>query len=130
VNAEVLASLLVAAATLVSSLAGLVVAIRTGQKASATHAIVNGASEEIKGLREERGYRAGLAEQLVGEASLGQRESSGPGTDRMPAVRADVLGTLPPASSDVDPVPTPGNQPLASRARYLRQGGPKKARRF
>ena len=123
-NAGELAQLLVAAATLVSSLGALVVAIRTGQKASATHELVNGASEEMRVLREERGHAAGLAEGLVQEARLNEHKPRGPDADRPPAAGAQILGGVPPASAKGDAVPPPGNQPLAARARYLRQGGP------
>ena len=47
-------------AALCSAVATLVVAVRTGQKVSATHDLVNGASAEINNLRESRGFRAGL----------------------------------------------------------------------
>lgn len=59
-NLAELAQLLVAAATLVSSLAALVVAVRTGQKTSATHELVNGASDQLNALREAQGFRAGV----------------------------------------------------------------------
>jgi len=107
------ADLLVALATLMSSLAALVVAIRTGQKASATHELVNGASEEMRVLREERGHAAGLAEGLVQEARLHQGEPGRPSADRPPAVRAQVLRPFPPASPQVHPVPPPGDDPAA-----------------
>jgi hypothetical protein len=80
------AQICVAVATLVSSFAGLVVAVRTGQKASATHELVNGASEQMRVLREERGHAAGLAEGLVQEARLHQGEPSSPSADRPPTI--------------------------------------------
>ena len=83
-----LAQILVALATLVSSLAGLVVAIRTGQKTSATHELVNGAStrqdEKISALTD----RLAVAQQEIDEVGLGVGEPRRPGTDRSPTLGA------------------------------------------
>jgi len=82
------AQILVALATLVSSLAGLVVAIRTGQKTSATHELVNGAStrqdEKISALTD----RLVVAQEQIDEARLGVGEPGGPGADRSPTLGA------------------------------------------
>jgi len=120
-----LSQILMAFAVLISSVAGLVVAVRTGQKVSATHDLVNGASEQLNALREARGREAGLAQGLQIQHSLLKGESGGPGDEGLPAIGAQVLGAVPPASPQMDTVPSPGNQTVASRARALRQGRPK-----
>ena len=57
-----LAALLVAAATLVSSVAALVVAIRTGIKTDSTHDLVNGQSKHVEDLAHAAGVSQGRAE--------------------------------------------------------------------
>lgn len=54
--------LLVAAATLVSAIAGLVVAVRTGAKVSATHDLVNGQSARLETFTSTAAHSAGVAE--------------------------------------------------------------------
>jgi hypothetical protein len=63
-----IASLCVAAATLVSALAGLVVAVRTGAKVEATHTLVNGQSGALNALTGKAAYAEGV---LAGSASQG-----------------------------------------------------------
>lgn len=55
-----IAQLCVAAATLVSALAGLVVAIRTGTKVDATHTLVNGQSGALNALTGKAAYAEGV----------------------------------------------------------------------
>jgi len=57
-----LASLLVAAATMVSSVAALVVAIRTGIKTDSTHDLVNGQSKHVEDLAHAAGVSQGRLE--------------------------------------------------------------------
>jgi hypothetical protein len=57
-----LATLLAAAASFLTAIAGLVVAVRTALRVEATHALVNGQSEAIGQLREDRGRARGVAE--------------------------------------------------------------------
>lgn len=59
------AQLLVAAATLVSSLAGLVIAVRTGSKTSATHDLVNGQSEALRAMSRAEGRATGVQEGIA-----------------------------------------------------------------
>jgi len=82
------AELVVALATLVSSLAALVVAIRTGQKASATHELVNGASTRQEARIQALGDSLAVAKEDLNEVRLSQGESRGPGADRPPTLRA------------------------------------------
>lgn len=60
------AAIIVAAATLVSSVAGLVVAVRTGVKVEATKQLVNGHAEALHNLA----GRASFAEGLVVGSTL------------------------------------------------------------
>ena len=61
-----LASILVACATLVSALASLAVALRTGSKVDATHTLVNGQSGALNALTGKAAYAEGvLAGQTV-----------------------------------------------------------------
>lgn len=129
-SAAELSQVLMAFAVLVSSVAGLVVAVRTGQKVSATHDLVNGASEQLNALREARGHAAGVQEGLQRQGGLLVREPSGPLANAAPAGRTKILGVIPPASADVNAVAAAGNQPAASIARTLRQGRPKQTRRL
>lgn len=62
------AAIILAAATLISSLAGLVVAVRSGQKASLTHDLVNGQSVALQQMREDKGFREGVAESNKGSS--------------------------------------------------------------
>lgn len=60
------AAVLGAVATVLSSVASLVVAIRTGQKTSATHDLVNGQSAVVQALAEAKGNAEGRAEGIPG----------------------------------------------------------------
>lgn len=61
-SAPELAQLLVAAATLVSSLAALIVAVRSAGKVSATHDLVNGQTQHIAALGRAEAHRTGVQE--------------------------------------------------------------------
>jgi hypothetical protein len=123
VTATELVAILTAAAVLISSVASLVLAIRNADKLSATHQLVNGASEQINLLREERGRQAGVQEGLQVQRNLLQ-ELDRPLTDAAPARGAQVLGIVPPASPDVDPMAAARNYASARRARALRERRP------
>jgi hypothetical protein len=64
--AEIIA-LVGALAAFVSSLAGLVVAIRTGVKVDSTHDLVNGQAGVMQVLSKQIGHAEGLAEGLAAQ---------------------------------------------------------------
>ena len=55
-----LSTLLVAASTLLTSIAGLWVAIRSSAKQQATHDLVNGQSNRLESLARSQGVREGV----------------------------------------------------------------------
>lgn len=64
-----LAEVIIAAATLVSSVAALVVAVRTSGRVEATHALVNGQSGALTALTGKAAYAEGV---LAGSAVAGE----------------------------------------------------------
>jgi hypothetical protein len=55
----------VALATLVSSIAGLIVAIRSNGKLAETHALVNGATQQLSALATAAGHATGVKEGMA-----------------------------------------------------------------
>ena len=60
--------LMVAAATLVTAFAGFLVALRTGAKVEQTHELVNGHSETLLRLSQDKGHSEGLADAAAARA--------------------------------------------------------------
>lgn len=79
------ASLIVAAATLLSSLAGLVVALRTGQKTSRTHDLVNGQAARLEAVERDKGVVQGRLEGTPGVMGKYPQSELGTSTHRPPS---------------------------------------------
>jgi hypothetical protein len=85
VTAAEVAQVILASATLLSALAGVVVALRTGSKVDATHTLVNGQSGVLNALTGKAAYAEGV---LAGSAEprkpLSEQQADNDSVDQHP----------------------------------------------
>lgn len=95
------AQIIIATATLMSSIAGLVMAFRGSVVADKTHALVNGQSEQLNALREAKGHAEGMIagrDEASLEATRVAYERSEPPIRISPANTGGTGGRAPGAS--------------------------------